>query len=152
MIPPGGFPMSQDADACFSPRSGLSKIGEQHRKIAGIIERLKELADRWAMRNADSLSAWKAFEYSLRDLFVCYVEHFQFEEDLLQSCLYPKLTDHRHEHTRVLSYVAQCSHAMTVDMEVDLKVTVQFLATTFDQHELDEDLSNPGILIQKVTS
>ncbi len=144
--------MNHDPAAEPISRSGLSEIDLQHRQIAAMIETLIEFAQRWALHNGDSQKAWEGFHSALSHLFVCYVEHFQFEENLLQSCRYPNLTDHRHDHTRILSSVAQCTHAMIVGMKVDLLLTAQGLAASFQQHELDADFAYMGFLNQPVAT
>ena len=139
--------MSQNPDVDQIPYSGLQMIDLQHRQIAILIEKLLGLSAKWSAHNGDSLKYWEAFQYSLHDLFMFYVEHFQFEENLNVTFQFPDLADHRDEHTKILSYVAQCTHAMAVGKEVNLVDTAKFLAAAFRQHEVDDDPSYVRFLL-----
>ena len=131
--------MSQNPDVDKIPYSGLQTIDLQHRQIASLIEKLLGLAEKWSAHSGDSLKYREAFQYALHDLFMFYVEHFQFEENLSVTFQFPDLAEHRNAHTKILAYVAQCTHALAVGKEVDLVEVAQFLATAYKQHEVDDD-------------
>ena len=121
--------------------SGVKAIDWQHRQISGQFGKLRQIAAELALHRLENQRPWEAFQYCLQDLAVLYLEHFRFEEELTQACRLPELAVHRQEHEVILRRVADCTNAMAVGMEVDLVAAAEFLASSFRQHEVNEDIA-----------
>jgi len=112
-------------------RLGIESIDTQHKKLIDLINALDTAIA--AGYGNDMLGK------VLGGLLDYTIEHFSYEENLLERCDYPSYPSHKAEHDSLTEKVEFLSHVFEQGQSVNTDQIMQFLKIWLQEHILDID-------------
>ena len=118
-----------NADLCI----GIGDIDAQHHRLIDIRNRLA------ACHHPDAVSQHEEYHRILSELFEYTREHFQAEEDYMQSIEYPALADQRKEPAQFIESLRELSQSASQGTDIHQE-GVRFLTQWLLSHIRGSDL------------
>lgn len=114
---------------------GIEKIDQQHKELFEIGRKLDELVK--TRSHSDNFSD---IILAVTELLSYTTEHFNSEEEYMQSIKYPGLEEHRIQHRKMIDYITQIDIAnIHMTQHKTLESLVEFLGQWITNHILDVD-------------
>ncbi len=112
-------------------RLGIESIDTQHKKLIDLINALDTAIAAGYGNEALGKVLGGLLDYT--------IEHFSYEEHLLERCDYPSYPSHKAEHDSLTEKVEFLSHVFEQGQSVNTDQIMQFLKIWLQEHILDID-------------
>ena len=120
---------------------GIESIDAQHRQLIELINRLQNTVDYATGGDYERAALDAVVEYT--------VNHFRYEEELMQEHDYPSFETHRAEHQKMVARVEELLSAYRADEDRALQDALAFLKSWLINHINGTDQQYSEFLIAK---
>jgi hemerythrin len=110
---------------------GHAEVDAQHRKLFELVNHFGDVVQ---MDMPEELGR------ILDDILICSIDHFRFEEEVMEELRYPGLLEHKRQHQELVQQLQQRGVQMMAGGHLSTRSFTRFLVDWLANHILREDM------------